>query len=101
MPEATKMAVGLFNKWPGRSVPLNASKVLSAESISRLCTVKEVGTYKARKAFQNLHLHGVKLPVEMATQEVGIACREKEVRLGKRTLASAPACEAGSKDRPC
>lgn len=75
--------------WQG-SLSLSASKVLSTESIGRLCTVKEVRTYKARKALQNLHLHRVKLPVEMATQEVGIPCREKAVRLGKRTPGSAP-----------
>lgn len=65
-------AVGLFNDIGGLAASLSASKVLSTESIGRLRTVKEVRTYKARKALQNLHFHRVKLPVEMATQEVGI-----------------------------
>lgn len=63
------MAVALFNDISA----LNASEVSSAESVGGLCTVKEVGTYGSRETFQDFHLHRVKLPVEMATKEVGIA----------------------------
>uniref|UniRef100_A0A2K6T1G2 Uncharacterized protein n=1 Tax=Saimiri boliviensis boliviensis TaxID=39432 RepID=A0A2K6T1G2_SAIBB len=57
--------------WQG-SAPLRASKPWSEESVGRLSTAEEVRTHETREAFQSLHLHRVKLPVEAATQEVGI-----------------------------
>lgn len=52
---------------------LRTARRCSAESVGSLGTAEEVGAHEAGEALQGFHLHGVKLPVEAATQEVGEA----------------------------
>uniref|UniRef100_A0A2I3TM70 Uncharacterized protein n=2 Tax=Pan TaxID=9596 RepID=A0A2I3TM70_PANTR len=94
----------IFVAWQG-SAPLRASKPWSEESVGRLGTAKEVGTHETGEAFQSLHLHRVKLPVEAAAQEVGIVVKPGRVDTGQWPCGARDClhagCWGGNASSPC
>uniref|UniRef100_A0A2K6Q065 Uncharacterized protein n=1 Tax=Rhinopithecus roxellana TaxID=61622 RepID=A0A2K6Q065_RHIRO len=97
----------IFVAWQG-SAPLRASNPWSEESVGRLGTAEEVGTHETGEAFQSLHLHRVKLPVEAAAQELPHPQRTISILEGSVDLRGHPSpdclhagCWGGNASSPC
>uniref|UniRef100_A0A2K6CHY8 Uncharacterized protein n=1 Tax=Macaca nemestrina TaxID=9545 RepID=A0A2K6CHY8_MACNE len=98
-PEET-WAYLIFVAWQG-SAPLRASKPWSEESVGRLGTAEEVGTHETGEAFQSLHLHRVKLPVEAAAQELPHPQRTISILEGSVDLRGHPSSPCLGRSRSC